>query len=128
MATRSLRVAEATSTAMAGRVERAGTTTLVTRWVVTTRMSGCGAWGAIVSLGLIPSAILLNKVNNVVGYYLGSMAMCSVSRRLHLLKWKASQQPERQHTNVTSARCFARISSSPESSDSVRSSHVFAFL
>jgi hypothetical protein len=53
MATRSLRVAEATSTVMAGRVERAGTTTLVTRWVVTTRMLGCGAWGAIVSLGLI---------------------------------------------------------------------------
>lgn len=132
------RVAKATSTAMAWRAWRTGTAmawragrtgimTLVMRWVVMTRTSGCGALGAIASVGLIPLQYYQYNVNDVMGVYLSGTATRSVRRRLHLLIWKA-QQPQRPNKNITSARCFAKISSSPESSDSVRSSHVFAFL
>ena len=112
-AMRSLHVAEVTSTVMVWRVERAGIMTLVTKWVITMRM--------------ILLQYYRNKVNNFMGHYLSGTAMCSIHCQLHLLSWKA-QQLKRQNKSVTSARHFTRISSSPESSDSIRSLHVFPFL
>ena len=67
-----------TGTATAWRVRRTGTETLVMRWVITMRTSGCGALGAIASLGLIPPQYYQYKVNDGMGVYLSSTAMCSV--------------------------------------------------
>ena len=74
-----------TATATAWRARRTGTVTLVMRWVVTMRTSGCRALGAIASLGLIPLQHYQYKVNDGMGVYLSGTATCSVRRRLHLL-------------------------------------------
>ena len=74
-----------TATATAWRARRTGTVTLVMRRVVTMRTSGCGALGAIASLGLIPLQHYQYKVNDGMGVYLSGTATCSVRRRLHLL-------------------------------------------
>ena len=114
-----------TGTVTVWRVRRTGTVTL--RWVIMMRTSGCGALGAIASLGLITLQYYQYKVNDGMGVYLSGTATCRVCRWLHLLIQKA-QQPQRSNKNITSVWCFAKILLLPESSDSVRSSHVFTFL